>query len=56
MSIGAVFLVLALILFALLGMGVTVIPRAEAWGLFCLTLGLLTGGWPLSPWPWPPRA
>jgi hypothetical protein len=53
MNIGAVFLVLALILFAMLGMGVTVVPRAEAWGWFCLTLAMLVGGWPLSGWPWP---
>jgi hypothetical protein len=52
MTLGSLFLVLALILFALLGMGAAVIPRAEAWGLFCLTLGLLLTP---VPWPWPPR-
>jgi hypothetical protein len=53
MTVGMVFYVIALILFALLGMGVSVVPRAEAWGWFCLALGLMLG--PL-PWPpWPPR-
>ena len=53
MTLGTLFLVLALLLFALLGMGVTVIPRAEYWAWVCLTLGLLLGAIPLRPWPWP---
>jgi len=52
MTLGTIFLVIALLLFALVGMGVTVIPRAESWGLFFLTLGLLLHPWP---WPWPLR-
>lgn len=46
---GWVFLLIALILFFLAGIGATVIPNAVTWGLFCLTLGLLIGG--SIPWP-----
>jgi len=52
MNVGTLFLVISLILFALLGMGVAVIPRAEAWGWFFAVLGLLTERYP---WPWRPR-
>ena len=44
MNVGQVFLIIALVLFLFAGAEVTVVPRPLAWGLFCLTLGLLLEG------------
>jgi len=41
MTVGMVFYVIAAIVLFLGGIGVTVIPRPETWGLFCIALGLL---------------
>lgn len=43
MSVGGVFLILALILFLFAWVGAAVIPNPLAGGLFCLTLGVLLG-------------
>jgi hypothetical protein len=51
LTVGALFLLLALVLFFLLGVGVPVVPRAEYWAFFSLVLGLLLAGYPLPPWP-----
>jgi hypothetical protein len=48
MSVGSLFLVLALVLFFFAAVGVTVIPNPTAWGLVALTLGLLLAGIPLA--------
>jgi hypothetical protein len=53
MSVGGIFLLLAVILFALWGMGVAVVPRVEAWGLATFALGVLLGGVHFPPWPRP---
>jgi len=50
MTVGMLFLLLALILFFFEGLGATFVPKAIVWGFFCLTLGLLTGGIPFLPW------
>jgi uncharacterized membrane protein (DUF485 family) len=47
MNVGMVFLIIALILFFLAGIGATVIPNAVTWGLFSLTLGILLQGIPI---------
>jgi hypothetical protein len=44
MSLGMIFLVIALILFFLDGIGVLGQGKLLVWGLFSLTLGLLLGG------------
>jgi hypothetical protein len=51
MNVGMLFWVLALLFFFAAGTGMAFVPNPIAWGLFCLTLGLLTAGIPL----WPPR-
>ena len=51
MSVGAVFLLIAFILWFLLGVGVPVLPRAEFFAHASLALGLLLAGIPLPPWP-----
>jgi hypothetical protein len=51
MNLGTLFLVLSLVIFALLGMGVNIVPRAEYWGFVCLVLGLLLAGYPWPLWP-----
>jgi hypothetical protein len=47
MSIGAIFYVLALLLFLFAWVGAAIVPNPLAGGLFCLTLGLLLSGVPL---------
>ncbi len=47
MSIGSIFLLVALVIFFLAGVG-TGIPNPVIWGLFALTLGLLLGGVPIG--------
>lgn len=42
MSIGAIFLLIALVLFFL--NGAAILPVPIVWGLFCLTLGILLSG------------
>jgi hypothetical protein len=48
MTIGSVFYVLAAIVLFLGGIGSTIIPNAVIWGLFCMALGLLLGGYDLG--------
>ena len=50
MSFGGLFLMLALLLWFLLGLGVRTIPNADAFASCCLVLGILLGGIPLGPW------
>ena len=47
MSIGQLFVVVACILFFLAGINVQAIPNLVIWGWFCMTLGVLTSGFPL---------
>jgi hypothetical protein len=51
MSLGSVFLLVSFLLFLLLGLGLSVVPRAEAFAFAFFVLGLLVGGWQLPPWP-----
>jgi hypothetical protein len=44
MTIGHIFYVIAAILFFLAGIGATLIPKPETWGLFCIAMGLLLTG------------
>jgi hypothetical protein len=48
MNVGMLFLIIALILFFLAGIGATVIPSAVTWGFFSLTLGILLQGIPVK--------
>lgn len=48
MTIGAIFYILAAIVLFLGGIGSTIIPNAVVWGLFCIALGLLLGGYDLG--------
>ena len=41
MTVGMIFYVIAAIAFFLAGVGLTVVPRSEVWGLFCIAIGLL---------------
>lgn len=41
---GWVFMLIAVIVFFLAGIGVTFIPNPMIWGLFCMALALLIGG------------
>jgi hypothetical protein len=50
-SIGSIFILIAFVLFFLLGVGMQVLPRAEMFAFASLTLGLLLAGFPLPPWP-----
>lgn len=45
MTIGMVFYILAAIVLFLGGIGSAIIPNAVIWGLFCMVLGLLLGGY-----------
>lgn len=45
MTIGTVFYILAAIVLFLGGIGSTIVPNTVIWGLFCITLGLLLGGY-----------
>jgi len=47
MSIGTIFMLIALILFFFAAVGVAFIPAPTAWGFVCLTLGFLTAGYSL---------
>lgn len=44
MSVGLLFVVLALVFFFIAGTGFLSFPGALAWGLFSLTLGILLNG------------
>ena len=44
MTIGSLFLLLAVFLFFFAAIGVGIIPNPQSWGLVCLALGLLLGG------------
>jgi len=50
MSVGGLFLVVAFVLWFLLGIGMKVIPGADAFAHAALALGLLLGGIPFGPW------
>lgn len=50
MSVGMIFMIGAALLFFFAGVGVTIIPNPVTWGLFCLALGLLLGGVPITGW------
>lgn len=54
MTVGSLFLVLALILWFLQGLGVKTIPGADPFAHAFLALGILLGGYAL-PWRWGPR-
>ncbi len=43
MGIGTLFMIVAVVLFFLGGVGAAIIPNPVTWGLFCLALGLLIG-------------
>ncbi len=45
MSIGSIFMVIALVIFFLIGAHIVAIEMV--WGFFALTLGLLLSGFPL---------
>lgn len=53
MSIGAVFLIIACILFFLNGLGVRTIPGAGDFAHVCFVMGLLLGGYAFPWWPGP---
>ena len=48
MTIGTVFYVVAAVVLFLGGIGSTLVPNPVIWGLFCITLGLLLGGYNLN--------
>jgi len=48
MTIGMVFFVIAAIVLFLGGIGSTIVPKPEIWGLFCIALGLLLGEYDLG--------
>lgn len=50
MNLGGVFLLIAFILWFLLGVGVRSIPGADAFAHAALALGLLLAGYPLVWW------
>ena len=55
MTVGALFILLSVVLFFLVGIGVHTIPGVDAFAHMCLALGLLLGGWALGPfWRSPP--
>jgi hypothetical protein len=45
-----VFCGLAALLFFFHAVGVTIIPKPEAWGLVCLAVGCAVGGVAWAPW------
>lgn len=45
MTIGMIFFAVAAIVLFLGGIGSTIVPNRVIWGLFCITLGLLLGGY-----------
>ena len=45
MTIGMIFYIVAAIVLFLGGIGSTLVPNADIWGLFCIALGLLLGGY-----------
>jgi hypothetical protein len=45
MNLGIIFMIIAVILFFLGGIGSTIIPNPVTWGLFALSLGLLAERW-----------
>lgn len=47
MSIGQVFLLIAVVLFFFAAVGVAFIPNPTAWGLVCFALGVLLAGVPM---------
>lgn len=50
MSIGTFFLFAASVLFFFAAVGVALIPAPAAWGMVCLTVGILTAGIPVPSW------
>lgn len=41
---GWIFILMAVILFFMAGIGMALVPNPMIWGLFCLALGMLVGG------------
>jgi hypothetical protein len=54
MSVGGIFLLIAVVLWFLMGIGVKTIPGVDAFAHMCLGLGLLLGGIPFGPF-WRPH-
>jgi hypothetical protein len=48
MKIGMIFFVIAAIVLLLGGIGSSIIPKPEIWGLFCIAIGLLLGEYDLG--------
>lgn len=48
MGLGFVFMIAAAILFLLAGIGVTIIPNALTWGLFCFAMSFVLGGYSIA--------
>jgi len=48
MTIGMIFFIIAAIVLFLGGIGSAIVPNPVIWGLFCITLGLLLGGYDLG--------
>ncbi len=48
MTIGMIFYIVAAIVLFLGGIGSTAIPNPVIWGLFCIVLGILFGGYNFS--------
>ncbi len=47
MSVGSIFLIVAVVLFFFAGVGVAFIPSPTTWGLCCMAPGLLLNGVPI---------
>ncbi len=45
MTIGMIFYIIAAVVLFLGGIGSTIVPNPVIWGLFCITLGILVGGY-----------
>jgi hypothetical protein len=43
MTIGKIFFIIAAIVLFIGGIGSTIIPNTEIWGLFCIAIGLVLG-------------
>lgn len=48
MGLGFVFMVAAAVLFFLGGIGVTAIPNPMIWGLFCIAMSFVLGGYSIA--------
>jgi hypothetical protein len=50
-SVGSIFILIAVLLFFLAGIGAALIPNAVTWGLCALALGILLNGVAIPAWP-----